>query len=143
MVVNKTGIAKDFTGRTFRGAKAGETADRFEGIGLIVENCRDVVIQGGTFRGFRCAILVRNCENVTLQDIDVSGNFRQRLRSTPEREDASDWLWPHENDKQQWRKNYGAGICIENSRKCVVRRCVGRNQQNGILLDRCSSSGRS
>ena len=59
MVVNKTGIAKDFTGRTFRGAKAGETADRFEGIGLIVENCKDVVIQGGTFRGFRCPILGR------------------------------------------------------------------------------------
>ena len=62
--------------------KAGVTPDRFEGIGLIVENCKDVVIVGGAFRGYRCAILVRNCENVTLEELDVSGNFRQRLGST-------------------------------------------------------------
>ena len=137
VVVDKDGTTLDLTGKTFSGAKAGETPDRFTGIGLIVQNCKDVVIVGGAFRGFRCAILVRNCENVTLEGIGVSGNFRQRLGSTPEREDGRDWLWPHNNDKQEWRKNYGAGICIENSRKCIVRRCVGRNQQNGILLDRC------
>ena len=130
------GKVLDLERQTFDGAKPGATPDQYEGIGLIVENCKNVTIRGGTFKGFRCAILVRNCSNVTLEKIDVSHNFRQRLRSTPDREFSGDWLWPHDNDKQEWRTRYGAGICIENSTGCVVRDCVGRGQQNGLLLDR-------
>jgi parallel beta-helix repeat protein len=137
-IANRNGGVVDLTGKTLAGAPEGTSADRFEGIGLIVEDCKDLTIRGGTFRRFKCAILLRNCEGVVIEGCDVSGNFRQRLRSTPEREFGGDWLWPHENDAQQWRKNYGAGICLENCRKCVVRECVGRKQQNGILLDRCT-----
>jgi parallel beta-helix repeat protein len=129
----------DLTGRVYDGAKPGTTPDQYEGFGLVVENSRNVTIRGGTFKGYRCAVLLRNCVNVTLEGLDVSGNFRQRLRSTPEREFAGDWLWPHKNDQQEWRKNYGAGICLENSRNCVIRDCKGQKQQNGILLDRCES----
>jgi len=137
-VVNTDGTVLDLRGKVFSGAQAGTPADRFEGIGLIVENCRNVKIIGGRFSGFRCAILVRNCRNVLIEKAEVSGNFAQRLRSTPEREFAGDWLWPHRNDKQEWRRSYGAGICIENSSDCIVRQCKARRQQNGIILDRCT-----
>jgi parallel beta-helix repeat protein len=133
------GVTLDLSGAVLSGAEGGTEPDRYRGIGLLVEGRRNVTIRGGRLWGFRCAILVKDCENVTLEGIDVSGNFRQRLRSTPEKEVSGDWLWPHENDAQQWRKNYGAGICLENCRKCVVRECVGRKQQNGLLLDRCEA----
>ncbi len=127
----------DLKGVVLAGADEGTPPDRFEGIGLLVEGRRGITIRNARLRGFRCAILLRDCEGVVLEDCDVSDNFRQRLKSTPEREDPSDWLWPHENDEQQWRKNYGAGICLENCRGCRVVRCTARRQQNGILLDRC------
>ncbi|MHC4550578.1 MAG: right-handed parallel beta-helix repeat-containing protein [Planctomycetota bacterium] len=130
------GVTLDLAGAVLTGAGEGTAPDRFEGIGLIVEGRRRVRIRGGRLRGFRCAILVKDCEDVVVEGVDVSGNFRQRLRSTPEREAPSDWLWPHHNDAQEWRRNYGAGICLENCRKCVVRECVGRRQQNGLILDR-------
>lgn len=129
------GVTLDLEGAVVAGAEA--SPDAMEGIGILVEGRKRVTIRGGRVTRFRCGILVRDCEEVTLDRVEVSGNFRQRLRSTPEREDESDWLWPHRNDGQEWRKNYGAGICLENCRKCVVRDCVGRAQQNGILLDRC------
>jgi parallel beta-helix repeat protein len=131
------GVTLDLSGAVLRGAEAGTAPDQYRGIGILVEGRKNVTIRGGRLWGFRCAILVKDCENVVLEGIDVSGNFRQRLRSTPEKEYSGDWLWPHENDAQQWRKNYGAGICLESCRKCVVRECVGRKQQNGLILDRC------
>jgi len=134
------GVTLDLTGATLRGAEAGTGPDRYEGIGILVEGRKNVTIRGGRLWGFKCAVLIKDCENVVLEGIDVSGNFRQRLRSTPEKEFSGDWLWPHENDAQQWRKNYGAGICLENCRKCVVSECVGRRQQNGLLLDRCTET---
>jgi len=134
------GVVLDLGEAVLEGANSGGPADRFTGIGLVVEGRTKVTIRGGRLRGFRCAILIRDCEDVLLEGVDVSGNFRQRLASTPEREDASDWLWPHKNDAQQWRKNYGAGICIENCRNVTVRGCTGRGQQNGIILDRTTRS---
>lgn len=133
------GITIDFGEALIRSKIADGPPDEFEGIGLLVDGRKNVKIVGGRWRGFRCAILVRNCENVTIDGADVSGNFRQRLRSTPENEDLADWLRPHNNDQQEWRKRYGAGICIERSKGCIVRECVGRSQQNGLILDRATN----
>ena len=134
--ITTDGVTVDYTGKVFRGSPP----DRMDGIGLIIEGRKNVTIKGGSFRGFRCAVLVKDCENVKLIGLDVSGNFRQRLKSTPEREDSTDWLRPHDNDKQEWRQRYGAGICIENSKGCEVVECIGRGQQNGLILDRCTGA---
>lgn len=139
LCVVKDGVTVDFGKAVFEGAPEGTDPDRFTGIGLIVEGRKNVTIRGGRFRGFKCAILVKDCEGVVLEEVDASGNFRQHLLSTPEREDTRDWLRPHDNDKQEWRKNYGAGICLENCSVCTVRACVGRRQQNGLILDRCEN----
>jgi len=132
------GVTLDLAGVELVGAGDDVTPDRYEGIGILVEGRKGVTIRGGKVRGFRCAILVAGCEGVALEGVDVSRNFRQRLASTPEREDASDWLWPHENDEQQWRKRYGAGICLERCTDCSIVDCRARKGQNGAILDRCS-----
>ena len=75
-----------------------------------------------------------------LAQLDVSGNFQQRLLSTPEAEDSSDWLWPHRNDNNEWATAYGAGLYVEDSDRVTVRRVRARNGQNGIVLDRVNDS---
>ncbi len=136
--VTADGITIDLRAARFVGGTG--DASKFSGIGLILEGRRNVTVRGGRFSGFRCAVLVKDCQGVVLEEIDASGNFRQRLSSTPDREASSDWLWPHKNDQQQWRKNYGAGICLENTAGAKVRRCRGRGQQNGLILDRCTGA---
>jgi len=136
--VTADGVTLDLGEAHIRGAKVGAEADAFEGIGILVEGRKNVTIRGGRLSGFRCAILVRDCQNVVIEGVDVSGNFRQRLGSTPDSEDAADWLRPHDNDKQEWRKRYGAGICLENCTDSKVVECIGRRQQNGLILDRCT-----
>jgi parallel beta-helix repeat protein len=128
----------DLTGVTLVGhaADARPDADAFTGVGVDVKG-KSVRVRGGAVRGFKVGVRVRNSPGATISGVDASGNFRQRLRSTVEREDASDWLWPHENDDGQWERNYGAGIACTDSPGVTVRGCVVRGGQNGLLLQRC------
>jgi len=132
------GITVDLGEAVLVGSES-KVPSRFEGIGIRIEGRKKVTIKGGKLRGFKCAILATDCEDLVLEGIDVSGNFAQYLKSTVEREDGGDWLWPHNNDDQEWRKNYGAGICLEKCFRATVRECTGKNQQNGLILDRCEA----
>jgi len=125
------------SGVTIVGAPDAKPRDEFAGTGVIVRGKRNIV-RHGAIRGFKVGLLVDGGEGHWLTGIDVSRNFAQHLDSTRGREAATDWLWPHENDEGQWAKNYGAGIWIRNATKVRVLECVGRNQQNGVLLDRSS-----
>jgi hypothetical protein len=137
--ITGSGITVDFTGAHLRGADPGSEPDQFAGIGVRITGVNVTVI-GGSFSGYKVGILAENADWLTVDGADVSGNFRQRLRSTPQREAAEDWLWPHHNDNREWRTNYGAGICIENASKVTVRNVRARRSQNGIILDRVNDS---
>ena len=128
-------IAVDFAGERLRGATSGQAPDSYSGTGVRIAG-KHVVIRNLKVSGFRNAVLAVDADHLVIEDCDVSDNFRQRLRSTPQAEDGGDWLWPHANDEHEWLRNYGAGICIENSREIVIRRVRARDVQNGIILDR-------
>lgn len=115
--------------------------DEMTGVGVRVDGQRGVTLRGLHASGFKVGVLATNADGLTLEDCDVSDNFRQRLRSTPQAaDDASDWLRPHANNGQEWRKLYGAGICVEDSRDVTVRRSRARRVQNGLILDRVTES---
>ncbi len=137
--IAKAGITVDMAGSSLHGAPEGRAADALTGIGILIE-APGVTLRNARVSGFNVGILARKADGLVLEGCDVSGNFRQRLHSTPEAEDASDWLWPHENDGKQWRTNYGAGICVEDSWGTVVRNCRAREGQNGLILDRVDGS---
>jgi parallel beta-helix repeat protein len=105
---------------------------------------RSVILTGGghktfepSFSHFKVGIYARNCEDLVFDGLSFAHMFRQRLHSTPDREDARDWLWPHNNDNREWMNNYGACIVLENCKNCVIRNCSAHGTQNGIILDKC------
>lgn len=111
--------------------------DRCKDTALLIERRTKVELRNAKFVGFKVGIYARNCENLVLDSLTFSDMFRQRLHSTPDREDARDWLWPHNNDNREWMTNYGACIVLENCKNCVIRNCSARGTQNGIILDKC------
>jgi parallel beta-helix repeat protein len=127
-------------GSVLNGAAPGREADTFEGIGIRIDEFTNVTLRGIVARGFKVGVLARKADRLTVEDSDLSGNFRQRLKSTPQAEDSSDWLWPHTNDGQEWRSRYGAALCVENSADITVRRLNVRRGQNGIILDRVTGA---
>ncbi len=76
-------------------------------------------------------------KGLVVNGFDGSGNRRDLLRSTPEAEDADDWLWPHENDAGQWETRYGAAISLVDCEEAKVLGCYAQQGQNGLLLSRC------
>lgn len=117
---------------------SGRQPDEQDATGLLLERRKDVRFVRGRFEKLKVGIYAKNCQNLIFEHISFSDMYRQRLHSTPVREDGRDWLWPHNNDNEEWVTNYGACIVLENCKNCVIRNCSAKETQNGIILDRCS-----
>ena len=140
LIVAVSGVTIDLDGVTLEGSDPQAAPDAYRGVGIRVEGRGDVTIRHGSIRGFKVGIYAQGCRGLRVQDVEVTNNFRQHLKSTPEREDGSDWLWPHKNDENQWMKEYGAGIYLDRCVDATVAGCRGRDQQNGIILSRTDGS---
>ncbi|MFG0328341.1 MAG: right-handed parallel beta-helix repeat-containing protein [Phycisphaerales bacterium] len=134
------GVTIDFGDAVLDGAPASRSPDEYTGYGVRLDAVSGVTIRGGTIRGFKGGVYATNADRLTVEDLTLRDNFRQRLRSTPQAEANSDWLWPHRNDENEWLNNYGAGLYIEDSDEVTVRRVVARETQNGVIIDRVNDS---
>jgi parallel beta-helix repeat protein len=123
-----------------RGATNGTPWDTLRGVGIRIDNHKNVTIENAKIRGYKNGILASGADGLLVTDCDFADNYRQRLKSTRELESNDDWLFPHHNDKRKWWDEYGGAICIEGSTNVVVRRVKVRRGQNGIVLDRVSDS---
>jgi parallel beta-helix repeat protein len=139
LVIRTDGVTLDLGGAVLRGAVEDVPPDGFRGTGILVENARDVTIRNGSVRGFKVGVRAVGAPGLRVHAIDASGNYRQRLKSTPEREDPSDWLWPHHNDEGEWETRYGAGLSLTDCRDAEISGCTVNGGQNGLLLTRCES----
>jgi parallel beta-helix repeat protein len=139
--VKTDGVTVDLTGVTLVGSADGALPDSFEGTAVRVDGAAGVRIKGGTMRGYRGGIYLKDCKGVFVEGADVSDNRAQRLKSTPTRcDDGADWLGPHFNDKNEWWTEYGAGIYLDGCQVVAVTGCRGRRTQNGIVLRNTSDS---
>ncbi|MBX3746493.1 MAG: right-handed parallel beta-helix repeat-containing protein [Verrucomicrobiae bacterium] len=123
-------------GSVLRGAPAGTAGDAMGGIGIRVEGRRGVRIEGARVEGYRNGLVALRAPGLVVDGGEFADGYRQRLRSTPEAEDGSDWLFPHRNDERKWRDEYGGAVCVEASAGVTIRGVRVRDWQNGILLDR-------
>lgn len=127
-------------GSVLRGAAQDTRPDAYKGYGIRIKGRKNVTLRGTNVHGFWGGIWATDADGLTIEDVDASNNRRAHLKSTPVAEDGGDWLWPHNNDKNEWLTNYGAAIYIEDSDKVTVRRCRVRHGQNGLCLDRVNES---
>ncbi len=121
------------------GASPGTRPDAYEGTGIVITGT-NVTCSGVQVSGYRIGIYAHNADGLKLQDCVLSDNFRQHLNSTTQQEDSSDWLWPHDNDQNEWMTKYGAGIYVEDSDDVIIRNNIVRKGQNGIILDSVNKS---
>ncbi|MFN0059108.1 MAG: right-handed parallel beta-helix repeat-containing protein [Planctomycetota bacterium] len=127
-------------GSVLRGAADGAPGDSLTGIGVRVSGSRGVKLHKLKVSGFKVGVFASQAPQLEIHRAELQGNFRQRLRSMPTAEDGADWLWPHNNDHNEYLLQYGAALYIEDSREVIVRRTRVRDSQNGIIFDRVSHS---
>lgn len=105
------------------------------GTGISINGRSGVEIIGANIRGYRNGIVAVDAPGLAITDANLTDLYRQRLRSTATREDTSDWLYPHENDDNEWLTKYGAAIWAERCHNAKFDGVRVRRGQNGIILD--------
>jgi parallel beta-helix repeat protein len=133
------GLTIDFAEQSLHGAAPQVSPNDFTGTGIAIA-AKNVTLRNATISGYKVGIHAINADGLTIHDCDVSNNFHQHLKSTAKAEDGGDWLWPHNNDNNQWITNYGAGLCVEDSSNVTIHNIHARDGQNGIVFDRVNDS---
>jgi parallel beta-helix repeat protein len=135
--IGADGITVEFAENSvLRGASEGTAWDTLTGLGIAINGHKNITLRGVRVHGYKVGVRAREADGLVVDVADLSDNYRQRLKSTPEREDSSDWLFPHDNDEQQWVTQHGAALCVEKSNRVTIRNVRVRRGQNGIILDR-------
>ncbi|MFG0284152.1 MAG: right-handed parallel beta-helix repeat-containing protein [Phycisphaerales bacterium JB039] len=139
--ITADGVTVDFAdGSVLRGAPDTTPWNELAGYGVRIDGATGVTLRGLRVRGFKGGVWATGADRLTVEDCDLSDNYRARLTSTPIAEGSGDWLSPHRNDNNEWLRNYGAALYIEDASDVTVRRVFVRRGQNGIILDRVTDS---
>ncbi|HUR65667.1 MAG TPA: right-handed parallel beta-helix repeat-containing protein [Chitinophagaceae bacterium] len=126
-------IIIDFNYAELRGDASAKNPDEFTGIGILVQNSKNVTIKNLKARGYKIALIARNTERLTLENCDFSYNYRPHLNSTQEKEDISDWMSYHHNEKDEWLR-YGAAMYLRGCNFFTIRDCKVTGGQNALML---------
>ena len=136
VIIKGDGITVDFNGATLRGTKEETDPDERVGTGVYVEG-NNVTIKNLNVHGYKVGLAARNTDGLKIIDSDFSYNWKQRLLSTPEREDTADWMSYHHNEEDEWLR-YGAGIYLRNCDEYEVKGCTAVGGQNGLMMTECN-----
>ncbi|HAY13375.1 MAG TPA: right-handed parallel beta-helix repeat-containing protein [Fimbriimonadaceae bacterium] len=127
-------ITIDLSGVTIRGTEPTVEPDQRTGTGLLIEGT-GVEIRNAKVHGYKVGIMARHSPGLKITNSDLSYNWKQHLKSTLEKEDTSDWMSYHQNDKNEWLR-YGAALYLDNCDRFEVRDVVARGGQNGLMMTR-------
>ncbi|MEI7575526.1 MAG: right-handed parallel beta-helix repeat-containing protein [Armatimonadota bacterium] len=132
--VSGNNITLDFKGVVLRGTPKTVDPDQRKGIGVRITGS-NITIKNLTVAGYKVGILAENCKNLNLINCDVSWNWKQRLLSTPEKEDLNDWMSFHSNEKREWFR-YGAGVYLDGVTGFEVKGLKAYGGQCGLMMNR-------
>jgi nitrous oxidase accessory protein NosD len=121
---------------TIEGGEPFAHPDSYRGAGISITGSH-VALTGATIRGFKVAVLARDAPGLRLSDLDLSYNWKPRLKSGLEQEDQADWLSFHNNEKDEWLR-YGAAIYLANTNGAEVTRVRAVQGMNGLMVTRSS-----
>jgi parallel beta-helix repeat protein len=137
IVITGNNITLDFAGIELRGSNKKKTPDEFFGIAILIRDGQNITIKNLKARGYKVALLARNVKQLTLSNCDFSYNYRPHLNSTQEKEDVSDWMSYHHNEKDEWLR-YGAAMYLRGCDAVVVKDCRVTGGQNALMMTECN-----
>ncbi|MGB8194132.1 MAG: right-handed parallel beta-helix repeat-containing protein, partial [Chitinophagaceae bacterium] len=130
-------IVVDFNGAVLRGSNDKQFPDEFYGVAILVKGGKNITIKNLNARGYKVAIIGRDVQGLTIERCDLSYNYRQHLNSTQEKEDISDWMSYHQNEKDEWLR-YGAAIYLRNCNEANVHNNIVTGGQCALMLTLCN-----
>lgn len=134
VVIRGDGLVVDFAGASLMGSAATAEPDQRAGFGLVIQG-NDITVKNLRVHGYKVGVFASGCRNLELNNIDASYNYKPHLKSGRLKEDLSDWMSYHQNEKREWF-DYGGAIYLERCESFSVRDCSATGGQNGLMLVR-------
>jgi parallel beta-helix repeat protein len=114
--------------------------NQFTGIAIEIKpGSSHITIKNATIKGYKIGIKADRVEALTIDNCDLSYNYRDALKSNFEKEDEEDWMSYHQNETDEWMR-YGAGIYIKNCKGAIVTNNTVTNGQCGLMLTSCNDA---
>jgi parallel beta-helix repeat protein len=136
LTVRGDNITLDFQGAVLEGTPQTVEPDQRRGTGMLVHG-RNVTIRNLKIRGYKIGLAAVDSPGLKLENVDASYNWKQRLMSTLDREDSSDWMSFHRNEADEWLR-YGGAIYLKGCDNFEVKNCRAIGGQSGLMLTRCN-----
>src|ERR1700741_991494 len=76
ILIEGNNLIIDFNNADLRGSNKLKNPDGFFGVAVLVRNSKNVTIKNLKARGYKVALLARNVEKLTLDNCDLSYNYR-------------------------------------------------------------------
>lgn len=134
VLIRGNNLTLDFTGVEYRGTPLNTEPDQRKGLGVRIEG-KNITIKNLKVRGYKVGVWAEKCQGLKLINCDFSYNWKQKLLSTPEKEDLADWMSFHNNEQDQWLQ-YGAGAYFKEVNGFEVRNLTITGGQCGLMLNR-------
>ena len=132
ITISGDNIVVDFNDATLRGTI--ETTEPNERAGTAVYVTGDnVTIKNLNVHGYKIGLYAKDANGLRIESSDFSYNWKQRLKSTLEKEDSSDWMSFHNNEDDEWLR-FGAGIYLRGVDRFEIYECAAVGGQNGLMM---------
>jgi parallel beta-helix repeat protein len=142
IIIEGKNIVLDLAGVVLDGAgnKPSYAPNQFTGIAIEIKpGSSHITIKNATIKGYKIGIKADSVEALTIDNCDLSYNYRDALKSNFEKENEDDWMSFHQNEKDEWMR-YGAGIYIKNSKGATITNNTVTNGQCGLMLTSCNDA---
>ena len=137
ITIEGNNITVDFNNSILRGSNTKKNPDEFFGVAIFIKGGKNITIRNLKARGYKIALLARNVSNLIIENCDLSYNYRQHLNSTQEKEDISDWLSHHQNEKDEWLR-FGAAMYLSHCDSMIIRNTKVTGGQNALMMTNCN-----
>lgn len=138
ILISGENITVDFQNAILQGSNDKTYPNEFYGVAILLRG-KKITLRNAQVHGFKVALLGDGVADAILENCNFSYNYRPKLRSVREREDFSDWLSYHQNEKDEWLR-YGAGIYLKNCVRTTVKSCYITGNQNALLMTGCTGA---
>lgn len=128
----------DFSQAILDGSTLGTLPNQMRGLAIyIVPGSKHITIKNLVVRGYQIAILADSVQDLTIEHCNLSYNYRQQLHSQWNKEDISDWMSFHHNEKDEWMR-YGAAIYLKNCDAAKIHDNLVTGGQCALLMTSCN-----
>jgi parallel beta-helix repeat protein len=131
-------LVVDFNDATLKGSNDKHLPDEFYGVAILIKGGKNITIKNLNARGYKVALLAGNVEGLVIEHCDFSYNYRQHLNSSLQKEDVSDWMSYHHNEKDEWLR-YGAAMYLRGCNNAVVDNNLVTGGQCALMMTECNN----